>query len=179
MHCSAVVPQTPRLYYSNTSLNSPIAVGQWSTLPLSASVLLYCGADASPAPNYTLSYEYWNESNSSATGWGSNPFLSTSNVLVFTTATAGGALVSYTTSGSATMPMWAALNATALGVNISTDANIACTAVNALGSSTAVFNVTLVGMRILVGFALEVFVKCSLLVIVLVGCLVIVIGFPA
>ena len=146
MRCSAVVPQTPRLYYSNASLSSPIAVGQWLTLPLSASALLYCGADASPAPNYTLTYDYWNESNSSATGWGSNPFLSTSNELVFTIASAGSALVSYTPSGSATMPTWVALNANALGVNASTDANIVCTAVNALGSSTAVFNITLVSM---------------------------------
>ena len=176
------MPQTPRLFYTNASLSSPIAIGQWSTLPLSASALLYCGAESSPAPNYTFTYAYWNESNSSATGWGSNPFLSTSNELVFTIASAGSALVSYTPSGMATMPTWATLNATALGVNAITDANIACIAVNELGSSSAVFNVTLVavvGMRMLVGFAIEMFVQLLQLVIMLVGALEIVIGYPA
>ena len=143
MRCSVVVPQTPSLYYLNSSLSSPVAVEQWSTLPLYASALLYCGADASPAPNYTLTYSYGykNKSNSSDTSWGYNPLFSTSNELVFTIDST--AMTSYTPSWMPTMPTWAALNATALGVNESIAANIACTAVNALGTSSAVFNVTL------------------------------------
>lgn len=142
-----VAPQLPVLYYSSGG-GAPAAVGkQWPSLTLSASAMLYCGADANPAPSYTLTYEYWNESNSSATGWGSNPFLSLSNVVVFTTDTSGSVFVPYAPSGFVTRPTWAALNATALGVSASTDANIACKATNTVGSRTAAFNVSLMGTR--------------------------------
>ena len=114
---------------------------QWTSLVLSASAQLYCGADANPAPNYTLTYRNW--SDSPTTGGVSN----SSPPRTFSTAVSGSQLVYYKPPGIATAPTWAQLNATALDVNANTNANIKCIATNAYGKANAFFNVSLVGMH--------------------------------
>ena len=142
VHYSTVAPLTPRLYYTNASRSVPMAVElQWTSLVLSANAQLYCGADANPAPNYTLTYRYWSDSPST------DKVSNSSDPRTFSTAVSGIQLVSYKPPGNATAPTWAKLDATALEVNANTYANIECTAMNELGKSTAFFNVSVVGMH--------------------------------
>lgn len=139
----AFEPRTPLLYYSNASLSPPMVVGQqWESLVLSAHAMLYCGADASPTPNYTLTVQDCKESGSASICHHSNTLSK-----AFTITSFGTKLVFYWPSWMQNETTWAAHNASALGVKTSTHATITCTAMNALASSKADFNVSLFCMR--------------------------------